>query len=124
MLGTAAVGSVSLPDLLRQETVALEELIASGLPAALEIGSAIGSAQAWEIEAQLIYDDFAWILYQELWEISTATLPDLPASERRSRIDQVVDPLLDAAIPDRDRASLLVEVFRSVLAARIMPLLE
>lgn len=122
-LGTAAVGSVSLPDLVRRQDLALEELLASALPAALEIGSAVRSAQAWEVEAQLIYDEFAWVLYEELWEVSYDTLPELSAADRRARIDQVVDPLLDPAIPDSDRASLLVEVFRAVLAARVRPLL-
>jgi len=124
VLGTAAVGSVSLPDLLRRQDVALGELLESGLPAALEIGSAVQSARAWEVEARLIYDEFAWVLYEELWEVSTGALPDLSAAERRARIDQVVDPLLDPALPDTDRAWLLVEVFRSVLAARMRPLLE
>jgi hypothetical protein len=123
VLGTAAVGSVSLPDLLRQENLALEELLASALPAALEIGSAVGSAQAWEVEGRLIYDEYAWILYEALWEVSQDALPDLPADERRGRIDQVIDPLLDPAIPDGDRVALLVEVFRAVLTARMLPLL-
>jgi hypothetical protein len=123
VLGSAAVGSVSLPDLLRTQDVALGELLQSSLPAILEIGSAISSAQAWEVEAGLIYDEFAWFLYGELWDVSSTALPELSRDERRGRIDQVVDPLLDASIPDADRAALLVEVFRAVLAARVVPLL-
>ena len=123
-LGSAAVGSVSLPDLLRRQDIALEELFVSALPAVLEIGSAISSAQAWEVEAQLIYDDFAWFLYQELWDVSTAAMPELTTDDRCARIDQVLDPLLDPAVPDGDRAALVIEVFRSVLAARMLPLLD
>ena len=123
-LGSAAVGSVSLPDLLRRQDIALEELFVSALPAVLEIGSAISSAQAWEVEAQLIYDDFAWFLYQELWDVSTAAMPELTTDDRCGRIDQVLDPLLDPVVPDGDRAALLIEVFRSVLAARMLPLLD
>lgn len=120
-LGTAAVGSVSLPELVRRQDLALAELLESALPAVLEIGSAVRSAQAWEVEAQLIYDDFAWFLYEELWDVSRTAQPDLSIDDRRARIDQVVDPLLDTSIPDSDRAWLLVEVFRSVLAARMLP---
>lgn len=123
VLGSAAVGSVSLPDLLQRQDVALEELLRSTLPAVLEIGSAISSAQAWEVEAQLIYDEFAWVLYEELWDVSSAAVPELSADERRARIDQVLDPLLDPTVPDADRGALLVDVFRSVLAARVLPLL-
>lgn len=123
VLGSAAVGSVSLPDLLRSQDVALEELLQSSLPAVLEIGSAISSAQAWEVEAQLIYDEFTWFLYQELWDVSASAVPELSADERTARIDQVLDPLLDSAVPDADRAALLVDVFRAILAARVLPLL-
>ena len=123
-LGSAAVASVSLPDLQRRQDIALEELFESAIPAVLEVGSAISSAQAWEVEAQLIYDDYAWFLYEELWDISSLAVPGLTVDDRRARIDQVLDPLLDPAVPDADRATLLVEVFRSVLAARMLPLLD
>jgi hypothetical protein len=123
-LGSAAVASVSLPDLQRRQDIALEELFESAIPAVLEVGSAISSAQAWEVEAQLIYDDYAWFLYEELWDISMVAVKELSGDDRRARIDQVLDPLLDPAVPDADRATLLVEVFRSVLAARMLPLLD
>ena len=124
VLGAAAVGSVTLPDLLRRQDVAIEQLLESALPAVLEIGSAMGANQAWEVEAQLIYDEFAWALYEELWAISRGAVPELSPEERRSRIDQVLDPLLDPEVPDADRAALLVEVFRTVLAARMLPLID
>ena len=123
-LGSAAVASVSLPDLQRRQDIALEELFESAIPAVLEVGSAISSAQAWEVEAQLIYDDYAWFLYEELWDVSTVAVPELTAADRGARIDQVLDPVLDPTVPDGDRATLLVEVFRSVLAARLLPLLN
>ena len=81
------------------------------------------SAHAWEIEAQLIYDEFAWFLYEELWDLSATIRPELAADERRERIDELLDPLLDLSLSDVDRATLLADVFRSVLAARVWPLL-
>lgn len=123
VLGTAAVGSVSLPELRDRQERGLEELVEGALPALLEVGAALQTAQAWEIEARLIYDEFAWFLYEELWDVSATARPDLAADERRARIDEVLDPLLDPTLPDTDRAALLVDVFRSVLAARVLPLL-
>ena len=123
VLGTAAVASVSLPDMRGRQERGLGELLERALPAFLEIGSALRSAEAWEIEADLIYDEFAWFLYEELWDISLSVRTELTAAERRNRIDQVLDPLLDARLPDKDRATLVVDVFRSVLAARVLPLL-
>ena len=123
VLGTAAVASVSLPEIRNRQERGLGELLESALPAVLEIGAALRSAEAWEIEAGLIYDEFAWFLYEELWDISLTVRPELTADDRRQRIDQILDPLLDADLPDKDRATLVVDVFRSVLAARVLPLL-
>ncbi len=123
VLGTAAVASVSLPEMRNRQERGLGELLELALPAVLEVGAAIQSAQAWEIEAGLIYDEFVWFLYEELWDISLNVRSELTAVERRERIDEVLDPLLDTALPDQDRATLVVDVFRSVLAARVLPLL-
>jgi hypothetical protein len=124
VLGTAAVASVSLPELRDRQERGLGELLERALPAALEIGAAMQSAQAWEIEAGLVYDEFAWFLYEELWDISLSIRTELTPVERRERIDEVLDPLLDPDLPDQDRATLVVDVFRSVLAARVLPLLD
>jgi hypothetical protein len=123
VLGTASVASVSLPELLDRQERGLGALLERALPAVLEIGAATQSAQAWEIEAGLVYDEFAWFLYEELWDISLSVRTELTPAERRQRIDEVLDPLLDSGLPDKDRATLVVDVFRSVLAARVLPLL-
>jgi hypothetical protein len=123
VLGTAAVASVSLPEMRNRQERGLGELLERALPAALEIGAAMQSAQAWEIEAGLVYDEFARFLYEELWDISLSVRTELTPVERRQRIDQVLEPLLDSDLPDNDRATLVIDVFRSVLAARVLPLL-
>jgi hypothetical protein len=124
VLGTAAVASVSLPELRNRQERELGDLLEHALPAVLEVGAAMQSAQAWEIEAGLIYDEFAWFLCEELWDISLSVRTDLTSVERREHIDQILDPLLDPDLPDKDRATLVVDVFRSVLAARVLPLLD
>ena len=101
----------------------MQELVEVALPALLEVGAALKSAEAWEIDAAMIYDEFAWILDEELWDVSATARPDLGPEERRARIDEVLAPLLDPSLQDADRAALLVDVFRSILAARVLPLL-
>lgn len=123
-LGTAAVGSVSFAELRDRQDVGLGELLERAIPAVLEVGAALQSAEAWEIESRLIYDEHVWFLYEELWNASATGRPDLSDEERGSRIDIVLDPLLDPAIADSDRAALLVDIFRSVLAARVLPLVD
>ena len=122
VLGTAAVGSVSVGEMGNTREAALQGLVHGALPAALEIGAAAKSAQAWEVEAGLVYDDLAWVLYDEMWDIAATTRPDLSPSERGDHVSQVVDPLLDATVSDGDRAALAVSVFTTVLAARLVPL--
>jgi hypothetical protein len=122
VLGTAAVGSVSVGEIADAQESALGRLLQSGVPAMLEVGSALKSAQAWEVEAGLVYDDLAWFLYDELWDVSATARPELSPSERGGQIDLLLDPLLDAAVPDGDRAAIVVNVFRAVLAARLVPL--
>jgi len=124
VLGTAAVGSISLPELRDRQDRGLAELLERALPAVLEIGAALQTAAAWEIEARLIYDEFAWFLYEELWDLSATHQPEMSADERRRRIDDVLDPLLDPSLPDADRAKLLADLFMSVLAAQVLPLLS
>jgi hypothetical protein len=122
ILGTAAVGTTSLPELRDKQGRELQELVEGALPALLEVGASIQTARAWEIEAALAYDEFAWFLYDELWDLSMAAHPGLTAGDRRQRIDVVLDTILDPKLPDADRAALLVDVFRSVLAARMLAL--
>jgi hypothetical protein len=123
VLGTAAVASVSAGDVTRPGEDALHRLLQNAVPAILEVGAAVKSAEAWEVEAGLLYDEYVWFLYDELWDLAATTRPELSPSERRDQIDLVLDPLLDSAVPDGDRAALVVDVFRAVLAARLMPIL-
>ena len=123
-LGTAAVASVSVGDATDPREDALHKLLAVGIPAVLEVGAAVKSAEAWEVEAGLLYDDQAWFLYDELWALSATAAGDLSADDRRAQIDLVIDPILDPDQADGDRAALVVEVFRAVLAARLVPLLR
>jgi hypothetical protein len=121
VLGTAAVGSVSVAGMADKQEDALQGLFQGAMPALLEIGAALKSAQAWEVEAGLIYDDLAWFLYEELWDVSATAAPELSPDARRDQIAIVLDPLLDPGSSDDDRASLVVNVFRAVLAARLVP---
>ena len=102
----------------------LTRLLRTGVPAMLELGSALKTEQAWEVEAGLVYDEFAWFLYDELWDVSLAARPELSPAERRDQIALLLDPLLDTSVADGDRAALVVHVFQAVLTARLVPLFE
>ena len=116
-LGTAAVGSTGLKELVDSQDAPLQKLMASGVPALLEVGSAVKSAQAWEVEARLIYDEVAWFLYEELWDIAAK----VPPADRQAQIDLLLDPVLDREVPDAEKGPLVVRLFQAVLAARLEP---
>jgi hypothetical protein len=124
VLGTAAVSSVGLQEMLAEQEDPLKRLLASGVAAGLEIGSAVKTAQAWEVEARLMYDDMAWFLYGELWEISRAARPRMAPAERQAQIDLLLDPVLDPKVEDNDKAALLVRLFQAALAARMWPIVK
>jgi hypothetical protein len=101
-----------------------KRLLASGSAALLEIGAAHQSVQAWEVEAALVHHDAAWKLYDELWDISTIMLPDLPADQRRAHLDKLLTPVVSPGTPPKDKAALLVTLFQVVLAVRLVPVLD
>jgi len=123
-LGSAAVVSVGLQETFAAQQDPLRNLLASGVTAMLEVGSAIKSAQAWEVEASLMYYDLAWYLYGELWDISLAARPELSSDQRRACTDLLLKPVLDPEVADAVKSALLVRLFQVVLAARVWPLLN
>jgi hypothetical protein len=123
-LGTAAVASVGLQETFASQEDPLKGLLASGVTAMLEVGSAFKSARAWEVEASLMYYDLAWYLYGELWEISLAARPELSAEQRRACADLLLQPVLAPDVADATKSALLVRLFQVVLAARMWPLLN
>jgi hypothetical protein len=123
-LGTAAVATVSLEETFAAQEDPLRRLLASGLTALLEVGSAIKNAQAWEVEASLLYQDLAWYLYGELWDVSLLARPELSVEQRRACTDLLLQPILSGEATDATKCALLVRLFQVVLAARMWPLLN
>jgi len=123
-LATASVTSVSFHELLHGQVDAFKQLLLSGAPALLEIGSALESVKAWEMETGLVHYDAAWRLYGELWDISTTMLPVLPLDQRRACLDALLGPVVSPDTPGNVKAILLVKLYQVVLAMRLAPLLN
>jgi len=123
-LGTAAVASVGLQETFASQEDPLKGLLASSVTAMLEVGSALKGAQAWEVEASLMYHDLAWYLYGELWDVSLAARPELSPEQRRACTDLLLQPVLDPEMADATKSAVLIRLFQVVLAARLWPLLN
>lgn len=124
VLGTAAIASVSLQEMFAAQKDPLRGLLASGVTAMLDVGAAIKGAEAWEVEASLMFYDLAWYLYGELWDISLAARPELSAEQRRACTDLLLEPVLDPDVAGTVKSALLIRLFQVVLAARMWPLLN
>jgi hypothetical protein len=122
-LATASVTSVSLQESLETRVDAFRQLFRSGMPALLEIGSALQSVKAWEVESGLVHHEAAWRLYGELWDISMTLVPELGAEQRRAYLDTLLGPAVSPDTPGNVKAALLVRLYQWVLALRMAPLL-
>ncbi|MHC4180739.1 MAG: hypothetical protein ACYSWU_24835 [Planctomycetota bacterium] len=123
-LATASVSSVGLQEMLAEREDPLRRLLASGVTAALEVGSAVKSVEAWETEASLVYHDVAWYLYGELWEVVEASRPELSFGQRKELMDQLLKPIADPDVEGMAKSGVLVRFFQIALAARVWPLLK
>jgi hypothetical protein len=123
-LATASVTSVSLHELLHGKVDAFKQFLSSGTPALLEIGSALQSVQAWEVDTGQVHHDAAWRLYGELWSLSTTMFPDLPANDRRAHLDRLLGPAVSPDLPGSVKSILLVKLYQWVVALRLVPLLR
>ncbi len=122
-LATASVTSVSLHECLDGKVDAFKQLLRTGTPALLEIGSALQSVKAWEVDTGLVHHDAAWRLYSELWDVSTTMLPELAPDQRRAYLDALLGPAVSPETPGNVKAVLLVKLYQWVLALRLAPLL-
>jgi hypothetical protein len=123
-LGTAAVVNVGLEEMFAAQKNPLTGLLAGGVTALLEVGSALKIAHAWEVEASLLYYDLAWYLYAELWDVSLTARPELSPAQRRAWTDLLVQPVSDPEVAGATKSALLIRFFQVVLAARVWPLLD
>jgi hypothetical protein len=124
VLGTAAVASVGLQEMFNAQQDPLRGLLAGSVTAMLDVGAAIKNAEAWEVEASLMYYDLAWYLYGEIWDVSLAAQPELSPEQRRAFADLLLKPVLDPDVGDAVKSALLIRLFQVVLAARLWPLLN
>ncbi len=124
VLATAAVSSVGLQELITAHKDPLKRLMDIGVTAALEVGSALKHVLAWEMEAALMYYDVALYLHTQLWQISEITRPELSPQARKAYLNQLLEPVLDPDATEDTKSAILTQLFQTVLAARMQPLLD
>jgi AcrR family transcriptional regulator len=124
-LDIGAVGAVALESIIvGEEANFWKRLLIGGVGEGLMVAASRQYIRAWDTETSLTHDEAAWVLFEELWRISTRLQPDLTADERRRAIDRLVAPGRDPATPSPERAALLGRVFQILLLTYLSTLLS
>jgi hypothetical protein len=125
LLDIGAVGMVAMESILVGEQANFwKRLMIGSTGEALMVAASRQYIRAWDTEASLLHAEAAWVLYEELWRASVRLQPDLPASQRRQAIDELLAPARDPETPGPERAALLGHVFQILLLTHLSVLLE
>lgn len=121
LLDMGAVGGVALQNILLAEAEGnwWTRLLAGGLSEGLMVLAARQYVRAWEGELDAVFTAAGWRLYRELWRVSEALRPALPAAERSRLVDRLLAPLADAGLSSAQRAALITRLYQLLLLARV-----
>lgn len=115
MLDIGAVGGVALENLVEASESLLQRMLLGGLSEILMVLASRQYVKAWSREMRPVHMRAVWFLRGELWRLSVAGRPDVPAEERAA----LVDGLLAAAARDDTaeevRVALLGRLFQVLL---------
>jgi hypothetical protein len=121
LLDIGAVGGVALQNVLLAggEGKGWQRLLAGGLSEGLMVMAARQYVRAWEQEMSAVYTAAAWHLFRELWHVSAALQPALPAAERKRLLDDLLAPVLDEKVGGAQRAILATRLYQLLLLAQV-----
>lgn len=124
ILETASVASVGLQEMLVEQEDPLRRIVASSVTGMLEVAAAAKNVEAWEVETSLVPYDVGWYLYGEMWEVSKNGRPELGDEERKDMMDRTFAPVMSPDVEGKVKSAVLLRLFMTVLAARVMLVLE
>jgi hypothetical protein len=126
MLDIGAVAGVAIQNLLDKDREGSwwSRLLIGAFSEGLMLLASRQYIKAWEQEMSATYNEAAWYLYQDYWELSVEMQPDLPAAERRQLVDRLLEPAGNGQASGTVRAALLARLFQLDLLARWSALSE
>jgi hypothetical protein len=121
LLDMGAVGGVALQNILLVpgEGHGWQRLLAGGLSEGLMVLAARQYVRAWEGEMDAVFTAASWQLYRELWQVSAALQPGMPAGERKRLLDELLAPLLAEGEGGSRRAVLATRLYQLLLLLRL-----
>lgn len=122
LLDMGAVGGVAIQNLVEWENSEdwWRRLLVGGLSESLMILAARQYVKAWENEMSSDYNQAAWFLYREYWQLSADMQPDLEPEERRRLVDKLLAPIHDPETNGTAKAALLGRLFQLLLMANLV----
>lgn len=122
ILDMGAVGGVAIQNLLesRDSEEWWTRLLVGGLSESLMIIAARQYVKAWENEMLSDFNQAAWFLYRQYWQLSADLQPDLELDERRRLVDELLAPVHDSETSGTAKAALLGRLFQLLLMANFV----
>ncbi len=122
LLDIAAVGVVVISDAkeaIDEDSNLLGTLLTAALSEGFMVLAARQYVKAWEEEMHAVYQRAAWELYQQLWILSVQMQTGLPATQRRTLLDNLLQPAFDNATPGSVRALLIGRLYQLLLLIQL-----
>lgn len=121
LLDIGAIGLVVLDNLGEEGKNGgfLGKILTGALSEGLMVLAARQYVKVWEEEMSAVYQETAWNLYQLLWHLSEQTQGGLPAGERRTLIDHLLQPLTLEEISGTVKAILAGRLYQLLLLAHV-----
>ena len=125
LLDVGALGIVVLQNIAdAQETEGFwGKLVSGALSEGLMIVASRQYVKAFEEELRAVYQEAAWDLFHDLWQLSTVMQPTLPAGERRHLLDHLLAPLYNPETPGTAKALLIGRLYQILLLVYLQPYL-
>jgi hypothetical protein len=125
LLDVGAVGGVALQNLLtdtENDKSFWQRLLTGGVSESLMVAASRQYVKADETAVNATIRDAAWFLFEEWWQLSLLTQPDLSHGQRRDHIDKLLAPALDNNFKFAPRALLVGRLFQTALLGRWLQL--
>ncbi len=122
LLDIGAIGFVALEHVIDgnlSPSQLWRRLIAGSAGEGLMVLASRQYVKAFQAETIAVFRSSAWHLYQDLWQISTDTQPDLEVEVRRQVIDQLLAPIHDESVDQMVKVVLIGRLFQLLLVIRL-----
>jgi len=119
LMDIGAVGAVALENVVEPGSRKALQILLGALSESLMVLASRQYVRAWGLELRPLAARAAWYLRAELWRLSQAAQPDLPADRRIDLIESLLSPAVDETTPSDAQHALIGRLFQIVLTLHV-----